>query len=109
MMITKPSSKSANTWLQTRPTTASKKPKANPPLTQPTKKVNSTFILQILDNAFPQTIPKGLQQSAQGCEERATLGTKRKKTFSLSSRSGRRGPGRGGFPWAKFVGRVSVN
>jgi hypothetical protein len=41
--------------------------------------------------------PKGLQPPAQGCEERATLGTNAKKSFSLSSRGGRRGPGRGGF------------
>src|SRR5260370_40867338 len=97
MTITKPSSKSANTWLQTRPTTASKKPKANPPLTQPTKKVNSTFIRQVLDNAFPQAIPKGLQQSAQGCEERATLGTKRKKPSPSPPAAGGEDRGEEGF------------
>src|SRR5579859_5253872 len=41
--------------------------------------------------------PTGFRHSAQGCEERATLGTKHKKTFPLSSRRGRRGKGRGGF------------
>src|SRR5258708_29589083 len=49
--------------------------------------------------------PKGLRPLAQGCEERATLGTNAKKSFSLSSRSGRRGPGRGGVPWGTFMVR----
>src|SRR5216684_2565449 len=53
--------------------------------------------------------PKGLRQLAQGCEERATLGNNATESFPLSSRGGRRGPGRGGFPWARFMGRASVH
>jgi hypothetical protein len=53
--------------------------------------------------------PKGLRPLAQGCEERATLGTSAKKSLSLSSHGGRRGPGRGGVPCGRFMGRVRVN
>jgi hypothetical protein len=63
--------------------------------------------------------PKGLRPLAQGCEvgqsgsDRATLGTDAEKSFSLSSwcpsgKTGRRGPGRGGFLWGRFMGRVSA-
>src|SRR5258707_10693583 len=75
-------------------------------------------ILQKMSRVGPPNFgtPKGLRQLAQGCEvgqsgsDRATLGTKRKKIFPLSSwcpsgKTGRRGLGKGGFPWGSFTGR----
>src|SRR5258706_11698229 len=64
--------------------------------------------------------PKGLQPLPQGCEvgqsgsDRATLGTNAKKSFSLSSwcpsgKTGRKGPGRGGFLWGRFMESVSAS
>ena len=59
--------------------------------------------------------PKGCRHLAQGCEmasqarTRATLGTGEKKSFSLSSRCGRRGPGRGGSPFGRFIDGLTVN
>src|SRR5438445_9101512 len=64
--------------------------------------------------------PKGLQPLAPGCEvgqsgsDRGTLGTNAKKSFSLSSwcpsgKTGRRGPGRGGFLWGRFTESVSAS
>src|SRR5260370_38630269 len=71
--------------------------------------------VRILRNEMPcieplnLSTPKGLRPLAQGCEERATLGTNAKYSFSLSSRGGRRGPGRGGVPGGGFMGGGSGN